>query len=533
MTDRHRVFVADKLSQDALAVLGECEALEVDYRPDLDVPQKIVAASEARALIIRSATKVTGDFLKPQERLELIVRAGVGVDNIDVEAATRKGILVQNVPEGNTRSAAEHTIALLMSLARNVPQATMSMRGGEWKRIGFLGVEVKGKTLGVIGLGKIGRHVIEMAFGLGFHVLAHDPFVSPSIAEQLGIELVLDLNELINRVDFLTVHVPLSSETKGLINEEALSHAQPHLRVINCARGGIVDEEALLKMLNDERIGGAALDVFEDEPPGKSELVLHPKVVVTPHLGASTREAQQNVAITAARQTIDYLVNRRLHSPVNAIQVDPDLTDDVEPFRQLAMKIGKLHAQLLQGNPSRVEVTYYGNLFTDRIQTYLTNSVLEGFVGRHYAQPVNFINVRTLAKDQGLIVEESSEGASRYFVNMLRVRVKDSEGERELGGAIRGRSGLRLVSLDAYQFDAVLEGELIIVANEDRPGMIGVLGQELASHNINVSYMTLGRNESGGTALAVLNIDSPVSGDVLEKLAASQGMLWAKSASVE
>lgn len=529
----HRVFIADKLSRDALDVLESCSGLEVDYRPDLPDSEKIAAANQAQALIVRSATKVSAAFLQQIDSLELIVRAGVGVDNIDVDAATRKGIVVQNVPDGNVRSAAEHAVALLLSLARNVPKANISMKGGKWERSDFLGTEVQGKTLGVVGLGKIGRHVVDMASGLGMHVLVRDPYVAPNIAEQLGIELVPELSDLVPRVDFLTIHVPLSPETKGLINARALEGAKPDLRIVNCSRGGIVDEDALLRALEEGRLGGVALDVFAEEPPGATALVMHPEVVVTPHLGASTREAQKNVAVGASQQVIDYLLHRRLHSPVNAIQLDPELTDDVQPYRDLALKMGRLHAQILEGNPERIVVKYFGEFFSDRVQSYLTNGVLEGFIGSHSAQPVNFINVRTLSKDQGLAVEERSEGKSRYFVNMIRVEVIDSGGQRALGGTIRGRGGLRLVSLDNYQFDAVFEGSLILVANEDRPGMIGALGDALGSHNVNVSYMSLGRDTNGGTAISVVNVDDGLSAGVIEEIASQPGILWAKFATVD
>ncbi len=528
-----RVYIADSFTDDALKVLQNSSALEVDYRPGLALEEKLAAVAPAHALIVRSATKVKGALLEAGAKLELIVRAGVGVDNIDVEAATRKGVVVQNVPEGNTRSAAEHAVALILALARNVPQANASLKAGEWERKKFMGVELRGKSLGVVGLGRIGRHVVEMASGLGFRILAFDPFVAPTLAEQLNVELVQDLEELASRVDFMTVHVPLLTETKGLIGEKVLARARPGMRLVNCARGGIVDESALLKALESGRISGAALDVFAEEPPGLTALVAHPAVIVTPHLGASTREAEENVALDAARMVVDYFEHRRLHSAVNAVHLAPDLRDDLQPYRELALRLGRLQAQLLEENPERVVVKYYGKLFTERIQSYLTNSVLEGFIGRRSAQPVNFINARALAKDQGLAVEERSEGQSRYFVNMLRVEVSGSGRSREVGGTIRGRSGLRLVSLDGYHFDAVLEGAMILTKNEDRPGIIGAIGSALGAQNVNVSYMSLGRDVSGGTAVSVLNTDEPVGQEVIDELVSNAGILWVKAVMVD
>ncbi|MGQ9588940.1 MAG: phosphoglycerate dehydrogenase [Planctomycetota bacterium] len=532
MAEEKIVFIADKISEDALRILRDA-GIAFDYRPGLPPEEKKAAVSRARALIVRSDTKATKEFLDSATALELIVRAGVGVDNIDVDAATRRGIVVQNVPEGNVRSAAEHTIALLLALARNVPQGTMTMKEGKWERSKLMGVEVLGKALGIVGLGKIGRHVAQMANGLGFRVLAHDPFVAPRLAQELNVELVPDLKDLVARVDFLTVHVPLSPATKKLVNAELLERAKPGLRLVNCARGGVVDEAALVKALDENRVAAAAVDVFENEPPGLTPLVAHPRVISTPHLGASTREAQENVAIAAAHQVVDYFLLKKLHSPVNAIVLDPELRERMAPYRELALRLGRLQAQLLEGNPVRVAIKYYGEIFDERIQRYITNSVLEGFLGSRSEQPVNVINARALAKEQGLTVEERSEGKSRYFVAMVRVEVEDNAGKREVGGTIRGRSGLRLVSLDAYQFDAVLEGTMLITANKDKPGMIGVIGNALAAGNVNISNMSLGRDRTGGTALSLLNVDDPVPEEVLRDLRAHEGILWSRVVEID
>ncbi len=529
--ERKLLFIADKLSEDALRLLKDLP-IDVDNRPGLPLEPKLQAVKKAHALIVRSETKVDRAFLEHAECLELIVRAGVGVDNIDVEAATLRGIVVQNVPDGNVRSAAEHTIALILALARNLPQGHMSMKEGKWERTKLTGVEVRGKVLGVIGLGKIGRHVVQMAHGLGFKILAFDPYVSPRLAEELSVELVSDPGALAERVDFLTVHVPGGSGTKSLIGEEILARAKPGIRIVNCARGGIVDEAALLKALDSNRVAAAALDVFSEEPPGLTPIVSHPRVIVTPHLGASTREAQENVAIGGVEQVIDYLLHRKLHSPVNAVVLDPELREGMQPYRDLALKLGRLHAQMLEGNPARVVIKYYGDLFSDKVQSYLTNSVLEGFLGQRSDQPVNVINSRAIAKDQGLAVEARSEGKSRYFQNMIRVDVAAGTASRELGGAIRGRSGLRLVSLDGFQFDAVLEGHMLIAANQDRPGMIGVLGNALAAHNINISYMSLGRDRPSGTAISLVNVDEPVPQKVLDDLRGRDGIVWVRHADV-
>ncbi|MAM46200.1 MAG: phosphoglycerate dehydrogenase [Planctomycetes bacterium] len=526
------LFIADKISEDALEFLAASGDLEVDNRPGLSMPEKLEAVGKADAVIVRSATKVDAELLEAASSLSLVVRAGVGVDNIDLDAATRKGVVVQNVPEGNTRSAAEHTIAMMLALSRNIPEAHRSIKAGEWERGRFVGVELQGKTLGIIGFGKIGRHVAHMAAGLGLEILAHDPFLAPHMAEELGIELVDELGDLASRCDFLTVHVPKTEGTNALIGPDVLGRAKDGLRVINCARGGIVDEAALLEAIENGKVAGAALDVFEEEPPSDRALVDHPAVVATPHLGASTREAQVNVALSAAQLVVDYLLHGKLHSPVNAIFLEPDMRERLEPYGELGRRLGRLQAQFLEGNPERIIVKYFGDIFDEpQSRNFVTAGVLAGFLGEGCTQPVNQVNARALAREQGLAVEEVSEGRSRYFANMIRVELADGSGERNLGGSIRGRKGIRLVSLDNYHFDAVLEGQLVIAANEDRPGMIGTIGQVLASHEMNISSMSLGRDRSGGTALSVINLDAPDTqkfAAVAEDLEQKQGILWAR-----
>ncbi|MEM7234607.1 MAG: phosphoglycerate dehydrogenase [Planctomycetota bacterium] len=531
MASKH-VFIPDKLSSEALDVLGAAGNIEVDYRPGLPVEEKLEAVKGAHGVIIRSATQADAAFLEAASELQMLIRAGVGVDNVDVDVATQRGVVVQNIPEGNTRSAAEHTIAMILSLSRNVPQAHATMQDGLWERSKFVGVEVKGKTLGVIGLGKIGRHVVDMAMGLGFKILAFDPFVSQRLAEEIGVGLIQDVGELASQSDFLTVHVPKVAATMGLINDAVLEKAKDGMRLINCARGGIVDEDAVLRALESGKIAGAALDVFETEPPERTELVTHPKVIVTPHLGASTKEAQENVAISASKLMVDFFDSGRLHSPVNTIIVDPDLRDSLEPYSELASALGQVQAQLLEGNPERIVIRFMGKVFDGKAQSFLSNAVLEGFLRGLSAQPINRVNARWVAKDRGLVVEEQSEGMSRYFVDMIKVEVSDSDGKREVGGTIRGRRGLRLVSLDDYHFDAVLEGNLCLAANQDRPGMIGSIGQAIAQNDLNISSMSLGRDKSGGMALSVLNIDGDVPPAALEAVRAVDGIHWAKTVSV-
>ncbi|MBI4584237.1 MAG: phosphoglycerate dehydrogenase [Planctomycetes bacterium] len=528
MTRKKCLFIADPLSPEALAILEKQSAVQVENQPGLELDEKLKHVKKAHGLIVRSETKVDAKFLASCDHLEIIVRAGVGVDNIDVAAATRKGVVVQNVPEGNVRSAAEHTIGMLVSLARNIPQACTSMREGKWERSKYVGTELQGKVLGVVGLGKIGRQVIQMATGLGMKAIGFDPFVSPKVAEDLGVQMAPSMGDLLSMVDFVTIHVPLVPETRNLLSKEVLSKAKPGLRLINCARGGIVDEAALLEALESGSIGGAAIDVFAKEPPEMSDLIKHPKVICTPHLGASTKEAQKNVAIAAARQIVDYFVHGKLSSPVNTLSLEPELRDEVKPYYDLAYGLGLLQAQILESNPARIRIGFYGDLFDSKIQRYLSSAALCGFIKDRSAQPVNPVNAHHLASEMGLVVEEASEGKSKYFHQLVKIGVEDTAGKRELGGTIRGQKGLRLVSLDDYHFDAVLEGRLLLVKNKDKPGMIGVIGNVLASHQVNISYMSLGRDRSGGTAIALLNLDDPVPPEVVNDLEKQEGILWAR-----
>ncbi len=522
------VFIADPIPNEALGVLRNEPSVTIDARPGLPLPEKLAAVRQAAGLIVRSETKVDEAFFNACEKLEIVVRAGVGVDNIDLNAATRKGVIVQNIPDGNVRSAAEHSIALLLALARNLPQGHAGMKAAKWERSKLVGVEVLGKTLAVVGLGKIGRLVVRMALGLGMKVIGHDPFVAPGIAEELGIELVGNLGDAVARADFLTVHVPMSKETKGIIGRDVLARARPGLRVVNCARGGIVDEAALIEAIDKGVVAGAAVDVFEKEPPGMTPLVEHPKVIVTPHLGASTREAQENVALAAAAQLVDYFRSGKLTNPVNAVSIPPEVQEVFLPFRELMFRLGLLQAQLLEGNPSRITVRFYGDIFEPKIRGYLTSMALCGFLKNRSNQPVNAINAHHLASEMGIAVAEVLEGKSKYFHNLIKIRVEESSGDREVGGTTRGQKGLRMVLLDDYQFDAVLEGRILIVANSDRPGMIGVLGNALGKYGCNISYMSLGRDRTGGTAIALVNVDDPIAPEALKDLREHEGILWAK-----
>ncbi len=528
MSDPKILFIADPLSDDALSILNGEDCVQLENQPGLPEEEKLKLANKAHGIIVRSQTTITKEFLEVCDHLQIIVRAGVGVDNIDVEAATRKGVVVQNIPEGNTRSAAEHAVAMMMSLARNVPQAHKSLQEGKWDRKTYVGTELQGKTLGIVGLGKIGRHVLNMATGLGMKIMGFDPFISPQLAQEMGLSLAESVADLAAEVDFLSIHVPKSPETANLIDAELLSKAKKGLRLVNCARGGIVDEKALFDALEDGTVAGAALDVFEKEPPEFTDLILHPKVVCTPHLGASTKEAQQNVAIAACEQMLAFFKEGKLVSPINSLNLEPAIVEEIRPYHDLAYRLGVLHSQVSEGNPVRVRVEFFGDLFDNQLRPYLTSVVLSGFMKDRSSQEVNTINAHHLATEMGVVVEETAEGKSKYFHQMIRVHVESAKSSRSFGGTIRGQKGLRLVSLDDYHFDAVLEGSLLLIQNKDQPGMIGVVGGILSANEVNISYMSLGRDQSGGTAVALLNLDEPVSDKALEDLRSTDGILWAQ-----
>jgi D-3-phosphoglycerate dehydrogenase len=502
-----RVLVCDKLEAPGLELLRQA-GIELDERTGLTGAALQQAIRAADGVIVRSGTRITAAELENPGRLRAIVRAGVGVDNIDVGAATRRGILVMNTPGGNTVSTAEHTITLLMALARHIPQAHGSLHAGKWERGKFVGTQLAGKTLGVVGLGRIGREVARRAAGLDMKVLGFDPFLPPAGAAQLGVETAPDLQHLLPRVDFLTVHTPLTEETRGLIGAKELALMPKGARILNCARGGIIDETALAEALASGHLAGAALDVFvEEPPPADHPLVKLPNVVTTPHLGASTVEAQVSVAREAAQLLIDYLTRGVIGFAVNMAAVDRSELDELRLYVDLARRLGLLHAQMCQGAIQRAELSFRGDV-ARRPTRLITAAFAAGLLETRLDQPVNVVNSPLLAAERGIEIVEQTSSHKGDFSTLLRADVRTDKKTYTAAGTLFGNQYLRLVQLGPYHLDAYLDGIMLLFTHRDLPGLIGFIGTIFGKHQVNIAQMTVGRQIPGGEAIAVLNLDT-------------------------
>lgn len=516
-----RVLITDNLSPAGLKCL-EAAGLEVDVRSGLKPPEVREALREADGIIIRSGTTLTEELLKGQSRLRAIVRAGVGVDNIDLAAATREGIVVMNTPAGNTTSTAEHTIAMLLALSRNIGPASASMKGGKWDRKSFTGTQLAGKTLAVVGLGRIGLSVAKRALGLEMKVVGYDPFLSTEKGAEHGIEVVRNVDDLIGRCDFLTVHTPLTDETRGLIDAQRLAKMKKGARIINCARGGIIDEADLAAAISSGHIGGAALDVFVQEPPGDNPLVKLPQVLTTPHLAASTDEAQELVAVEAAEIMSGFLMRNEVRHAVNMAPLSAAEMADMRAYLDLGRRLGLLLAQLNRCSGVRAaHVLYRGEAATKNTRL-ITASFAAGLLECALAEHVNIVNAEMLAKERGIRITESSSSEVGDFSTMVRATIETDSGELTAAGTIFGKQFLRLVRLGQFGLDAYLDGQLLIYRHRDVPGLIGFIGTVFGKHQVNIAHMALGRekNEPGGDAVAVLNLDNEPSAAALAEVRA-------------
>jgi len=506
-----RVLVSDPLAQDGLNLLQAEDGVDVDVKTGLDEDSLVEIIGNYDALVVRSGTKVTARVIDAAERLQIVGRAGVGVDNIDLEAATRHGILVVNAPDGNTLAAAEHTIAMMLALARHIPRADASLRAKKWERKRFVGTEMNGKTLGVIGVGRIGREVALRARGLRMRVVGFDPYMSRERAEELGIEMS-ELDDVLTQADFITVHVPLTSATRGLIGERELALMKPTARLINCARGGVVDEDALNKALEEGSVAGAAIDVWANEPPFESPLIGNPKVVATPHLGASTREAQVAVAVDVVRDVLAVFKGEPARHPVNAPMIPSEVQKQLQPFGELAEKLGCAASQLVDRGLSEVEVTYAGQLAdlnTDPLRALLIKGLLE----RVTATQVTIVNASLLARDRGLQIVERKTGEAEHFANLITISFRDNGRERQLCGTIIGGRPY-IVRMDQFRLDFILEGYQLLIYHRDRPGLIGSVGAITGRADINIAFMGVGRLEPRGESLMVLTLDEYATDEV-------------------
>lgn len=514
----HRVLVADKLSPQGMDILQAAANLEVDEAVGLTPAALAEKIPPYHAVIVRSGSRVTAEVIAVAANLRVIGRAGIGVDNIDVEAATKKGVVVMNTPGGNNITTAEHAISLMLALARSIPQATASMKSGKWEKGRFVGSEVFNKTLGIIGIGNIGGLVAERALGLKMRVIAYDPFISREVAQRLGVEMV-NLDDLYSRADFLSIHTPLTPETRGLIGPDAFAKMKPGVRIINCARGGIVDEQALAAAIQARKVSGAALDVFSQEPPPPDHPLLKlDQVICTPHLGAATDEAQINVAIAIAQQVVNYLTSGVIQGAINVPSISPELLQVLGPYLTLGEKLGSLQAQLLSAAPREVAIEYAGEVANYDVKP-LTLAVLRGLLNRVLeSNVVNYVNAPAIARERGIKVVESKTSQSEGFSNLMTVNVATAGGGSIVAGAIFGQRVIRLVRIKDFFLDADPEGYILMLNNRDVPGVVGAVGTLLGEAKINIARLELGRERIGGMAISLIHVDDPVPDAVLDRL---------------
>jgi D-3-phosphoglycerate dehydrogenase len=514
------VLICDPISPKGIEYFKQQPGMKVTVlEKRLPEAELIPIIGETEAMVVRSETKVTRKVIEAAPKLRVVGRAGVGVDNVDVEAATQRGIVVMNTPSGNTISTAELTFSMLMALARKIPQAHSSMKAGEWNRKAFQGVELYGKTLGILGMGRIGAEVARRAIAFGMQVLAYDPYLSLSRAKTLQVELVEQLDDLYARADFITVHMPLSDETKGMLNAAAFAKMKKGARILNCARGGIVNEADLFAALKGGQIAGAALDVYEQEPlPKEFPLRELPQLIMTPHLGASTEEAQENVGIEVAEAITDFLVHGAVRNAVNLPNLDAKTYAIVKPFLTLGEKLGRLLAQIAPKRNDQLIITYGGKA-TELPSDPITRALLKGFLESAGGKDVNQVNVRTLAASLGLVVEEIKSNEETDYNEWLHVVVLSSGQRFSAGGTILGkRQQPRIVRLMGQPVEIVPEGILLLMNNKDRPGIVGHIGTLMARQSVNIASMSLNRDSAGGQALTVLNLDSVPPAAVLAEL---------------
>ena len=522
----NRVLVSDLLSQQGLDVLTESGDFEVDISLDLSHEALLERIADYNALLIRSATKVTAEVIDAAKQLKVIGRAGVGVDNIDVQAATRNGILVVNTPTGNTIAAAEHTIAMLLALARNIVPAGISLRNKTWQRNEFIGVELYGKVFGTVGLGRIGREVTGRAQAFGMQIIAYDPYISANAAEKIGIRLV-DRETLFQESDYISVHTHLNAETYHSIGASEFSLMKPSCRLINCARGGIIDEDALYHALKTGQLAGAALDVFENEPATDTPLLELENVLALPHLGASTSEAQEHVAIEVAQQVRNALRGEPVANAVNQPNIDPRTLDILGPYLKLTEKIGSFHAQIVEGQISAIKIHYNGTLFQEEDVTPLTVALQKGLLTPVLAD-VNYVNAPFLIKQRGISVTETKSESEANFANSIAITVVTDKGESVIEGTAFGKKDIRIVRINQLHINVRPTGYILLIYNSDQPGMIGLMGTILGEHNINIADMTVGRSRLWDLAVTLINVDSPVPRHVLQTIASQKKIDFVK-----
>lgn len=510
-----KVLIADKLSPEGIEILERAEGLEVLNKPGLSPEELLEIIPDFDGLVIRSGCKVTAEVIAAATNLKVVGRAGIGVDNVDIPVATARGIVVMNTPFGNNITTAEHAVALIISLARSIPQASASMKSGKWEKSKFSGMELFNRTAAVIGAGNIGRVVVSLLQGLGMHVIVFDPYLTEEAATAIGVEQVT-FDEMLERADVITVHVPKVKETVGLLNAEALKKVKPGVFIVNAARGGIVDEEALLDALNSGQVGGAGLDVFVEEPPPENHpLVAHPNVICTPHLGASTSQAQLNVAISVTEQVRDYLLDGVVSNALNMPSVSPEVMDKVRPYVALGEKLGRFQGQMAPGAIEEIEIDYGGEvaeLDSAPIRLAVLKGLLEG-VSDH----VNMVNAASIAETRGIRVVESKSSKTADFASVVTTKVKGKQ-NRLIAGAIFHGTQPRIVRVDDFMLEAIPEGSTLFINNHDRPGVVGMVGHILGEAGVNISRMQLALSPATNQAAMLVNIDNAPADSVVEEL---------------
>jgi D-3-phosphoglycerate dehydrogenase len=517
-----KVLVTNPIARDGIEIL-KTAGLDVEERLGLSPEELIEAIQDADGLVIRSNTKVTQEVVDAAKKLKVVGRAGTGLDNVDIAACNKRGIVVMNTPGGNTNSAAEHSIAMIMALSRHIPQATASMKAGKWEKKRFSGQEVAGKTLGIIGIGRIGSIVSQLAQGLKMQVVAFDPYIRPEMAKKLGVELT-NLDNVLARADYISIHTPLTSETKGSVNAKLFNKMKDGVMVLNCARGGIINEQDLYKAMKSGKVAGAALDVFETEPTGKKyPLFSLDHFICTPHLGASTREAQENVAVAVARQISDYLTKGEVRNAVNMPSVSEETMVQLTPVLNLADKLGAFHAHLTTAPVDEITVSYQGDI-ADLDTAPVTISVIKGLLFPILREEVNFVNAPILAEERGIKVTESKSKTSEDFTSLLTVTVKTADGTNTLAGTIFGKKEPRLVRINNFCLEAVPEGHMLLIYNEDRPGVIGRIGITMGEANINIGQMQVGQDPGHHRNVILLTTDESVGQDALSRLLQQDGV---------
>ena len=522
-----KILVSDALSEEGLKVFKESPELTVDVKTDLKPEALKEIIKDYDALVVRSATKVNKDIIQAAAKLKVIGRAGVGLDNVDLDAATAKGIIVMNTPAGNTISTAEHTFSMILTLSRNIAQANASMKKGEWKRSKFMGVELYNKVLGIVGFGRIGSEVAKRALSFGMKVLAFDPFLSAQVAEDIGVESA-ELNKVLQESDYITVHTPLTDETRHMISDKEFGMMKKNVRIVNCARGGIIDEVALVKAVKEGKVAGAAMDVFENEPlAADNELLKLENVITTPHLGASTEEAQVNVAIEVAEIVRDALLGRGIRNAANYPCLDAESCKILNPYINLGEKLGIFAAQLVEGRFQEMTISYSGQIVKYNLRP-ITMALVKGMLTPILKETVNFVNGLSLLKERGIKLLESKSGQEGEFVNLVQLEIKTDKETKSIMGTLSGNKQPRIVKIDDYYLDLYPVNDMIFIRNLDKPGLIGSLGTLLGKNGINIAAMALGRNQPGDKAISVWSVDKQVTPEIQDKIRQLENILTVK-----